>query len=109
MIESLARPGGNVTGTSNISLGGKLVDLLREIVPGLRKIALLGNPTNAIVPLARKDIAEAARRSSISVVFVAVTRSDEFPTAFDTIRSARRDGLLVLMEPTHRILSPEDH
>jgi len=99
LIESLARPGGNVTGTSNISLGGKLMDLLREIVPGLRKVALLANPTNAGVPPARKDIAEAARRSGISVVFVPVTRADEFPAAFDTIRAARPHGLLVLMEP----------
>jgi putative ABC transport system substrate-binding protein len=47
LIASLARPGGNVTGTTNLPLGGKQVDLMREVVPRVAKLAILANPTNA--------------------------------------------------------------
>lgn len=106
LIESLARPGGNVTGSSNIALGGKLVELLHELVPGLGKLAILANPTNAAVLPARADIADAARRFNIGmVVHAEVTRVEDFPNAFAVIRNARPDGLLVFAEPliaTHR-------
>jgi putative ABC transport system substrate-binding protein len=99
LIESLARPGGNVTGTSNILLGGKLVELLLEVVPRLRTLAVLANPTNAGVPPALADVAEAARRFNITVNLVPATRNADFPDAFAMIRNARPDALLVLVEP----------
>jgi len=100
LIESLARPGGNVTGSSNIALGGKLVELLHELVPHLGKLAVLANPTNAAVPPARADIADAARRFNISaVVHAEVTRAEDFANAFAVIRNARPDGLVVFAEP----------
>jgi putative ABC transport system substrate-binding protein len=100
LIESLARPGANVTGTSNILLGGKLVELLHEVVPRLGTLAVLANPTNAGVPPALADVADAARRFNISVVVHAeVTRAEDFPNAFAVIRNARPDGLLMLVEP----------
>jgi putative ABC transport system substrate-binding protein len=99
LIESLARPGGNVTGTSNILLGGKLVELLHEFVPRLGTLAVLANPTNAGVPPALADIADAARRFNITVNLVSATRNEDFPDAFAMIRNARPDALLVLVEP----------
>jgi putative ABC transport system substrate-binding protein len=99
LIESLARPGGNVTGTSNILLGGKLVELLHEVVPRLGTVAVLANPTNAGVPPALADIADAARRFNITVNLVPATRNEDFPDAFAMIRNARPDALLVLVEP----------
>ncbi len=47
LIASLARPGGNVTGTTNMLLGGKQVELIRELVPRVAKLGVLINPTNA--------------------------------------------------------------
>jgi len=48
LIASLARPGGgNITGTMNLPLGGKRVQLIREVVPRVAKLAILANPTNA--------------------------------------------------------------
>jgi len=99
LIESLARPGGNVTGTSNILLGGKLVELLHELVPRLGTLAVLANPTNAGVPPALADVADAARRFNITVNLVPATRNEDFPDAFAMIRNARPDALLVLVEP----------
>ena len=56
LIESLTRPGGNVTGTTSMlpDLDGKLVELLHQVVPSARRVAYLGNPTNAGVLLARQ-------------------------------------------------------
>jgi ABC-type uncharacterized transport system substrate-binding protein len=99
LIKSFARPGGNVTGTSNIVAAGKLVDLLREVVPRLGRLTLLANPTNPNVPPSRKDVDEAARRIGVSVEFVPVTRNEDFPGVFAMIRNARPDALLVLVEP----------
>ena len=99
LIKGFARPGGNVTGTSNIVVAGKLVDLLHEVVPRLGRLALLANPTNPGVPPGRKDVDEAARRIGVSVEFVPVTRNEDFPGVFATIRNARPDALLVLVEP----------
>ena len=99
LIESLARPGGNVTGTSNLSLGGKHVELIRELVPRIGKLAVLANPTNpgAAPPLA--DITNAAHKFQIDVVVVEVSRAEDFPNAFAALRNARPDGLMVLVEP----------
>jgi len=99
LIASLARPGGNVTGTANLPLGAKQVQMVREIVPGVAKLAVLANPTNAGARPILADITEAARSLGIGVVVVEVSRTDDFPKAFAAIRSARPDGLMVLVEP----------
>jgi putative ABC transport system substrate-binding protein len=99
LIASLARPGGNVTGTSNMLMGGKQVQLLREVVPRLTKLAVLVNPTNAGHPPALADLADAARSYSISVAVAEVTRVDDFPNALAVIRNARPDGLFVMFDP----------
>ena len=99
LIASLSRPGGNVTGTTNVPLGGKQVQLIREVVPRVAKLAVLANPTNAGATLILADIADAARSFGISVIVVEVSRTDDFPKAFAAIRSARPDALMVLVEP----------
>jgi len=99
LIASLARPGGNVTGTTTLPLGGKHVDLLRELVPRVAKLAILANPTNAFAATVVASIKEAALGSNISVVVAEVTRAEDFPKAFATIRNAHPDGLAVVLEP----------
>jgi len=99
LIVSLARPGGNVTGTSNILMGGKQVQLLREIVPRLSKLAVLVNPTNAGAPAALAELVDTARSFGISVVIAQVSDLNHFPSAFDKIRNARPNGLFVMTEP----------
>jgi len=99
LIASLARPGGNVTGTANLPLGAKQLQLIREVVPGVARLAVLANPTNAGAAPILADLGDAARSLAISVVVVEVTRSEDLPKAFAAIRSARPDGLMVLVEP----------
>lgn len=99
LIESLARPGGNVTGTSNILVGGKQVQLLREVLPRLARLVVLVNPTNAGVPPWLADVTDAARGFNINLMVAEVTRVEDFPKAFTGIRDARPDGLLMLVEP----------
>ena len=99
LITSLARPGGNVTGTTNLPLGGKLVDLMRELVPRVVKVAVLTNPTSPGASPFVAAMTEAARKSNIDVVVAEVGRPEDFPIAFTLIRNAHPDGLLVAVEP----------
>ena len=99
LIASLARPGGNVTGIMNVPLGSKQVQLIREIVPRVAKLAVLANPTNALATVILSEIADAARTFGINVVVVEVSRTEDLPKAFATIRGARPDALMVLVEP----------
>jgi putative ABC transport system substrate-binding protein len=99
LIASLARPGGNVTGTTNLPLGGKQVELIRELVPGVAKLAILANPTNAGAASFVAAMTDASHTFNINVVVVEVTRAEDFANAFTVIRNAGPDGLVVMMEP----------
>lgn len=101
VVASLAHPGGNVTGTTSMvpDLGVKQVELLRELIPGLAKLAVLANPSNASTAPILADINEAASRGNINVVFAEVRRAEDFDKAFGLLRDARPQALLVLMEP----------
>src|SRR5712671_6894723 len=81
LIESLVRPGGNVTGTTNLLFGGKQVELIRELVPRVARLAILLNPTNAGAPGYIAEVRDAARRFNLSTVIVEVTRGEDFPNA----------------------------
>jgi putative ABC transport system substrate-binding protein len=99
LIASLARPGGNVTGTANLPLGGKQVELMREVLPRMTRLAMLVNPTNAGAASFVASMSDAARSLNIVVVVVEVTRAEDFADAFTSIRNARPDWLHVADEP----------
>jgi ABC-type uncharacterized transport system substrate-binding protein len=99
LIASLARPGGNVTGTTNLLLGGKQVELIRELVPRAVKLAMLVNPSNAGTRTYVADATETCRRLNCGIAVAEVTRDEDFPSAFATIRNMRPDALLVMNEP----------
>jgi putative ABC transport system substrate-binding protein len=89
MVASLSRPGGNVTGLSILSsdLAGKRIELLREVIPGLRRLAVIVNVGSAN---ARLDIAEAqaaARQLGLDVDVLEIRRADDIPAAFETLKS----------------------
>ena len=98
LIASLARPGGNVTGTTNLPIGGKQVELIRELVPRVAKLGVLINPTNAGAGPVLANITDTARTLGISLIIAEVTDAKDFPNAFIALRTARLDGLLVMVE-----------
>jgi putative ABC transport system substrate-binding protein len=101
LVASLSHPGGNVTGTTSMisALGAKQVDLLRELIPGLARLGVLVNPTNAGHSSALANVIETARRHGIGLVTAEVTRRDDFDKAFGVLRDARPGALLGMMEP----------
>jgi putative tryptophan/tyrosine transport system substrate-binding protein len=98
LIASLARPGGNVTGTTNLLLGGKQVELMHELVSRAVKFAVLVNPSNAGIRSYVPDAEEAGRGFNLGITVAEVTRDEDFPSAFAMIRNMRPDGLLVMNE-----------
>ena len=99
LIASLARPGGNVTGTTNLSYAGKLVELMHELVPRAVKLAILLNPTNAGAHRYVVDAMEAGRRFNLGIAVAEVAQAEDLPNAFALIRDMRPDGLLVMGDP----------
>jgi putative tryptophan/tyrosine transport system substrate-binding protein len=100
-VASLARPGGNITGLSTLSpeLDGKRLELLKETVPKLSRVAVLGS---SIVPShARflKDHEPAAGALGIKLQFLDVLDPKDIETAFRAASKGRADGLLVLAPP----------
>jgi putative ABC transport system substrate-binding protein len=101
LVESLANPGGNVTGTTSMvpDLGAKQVELLRQLIPRLDKLGVLLNPTNAGHSSALANVTDTARLHNIRLIVAEVTRPDDFDKAFRVLRDAHPDALLVMMEP----------
>jgi putative ABC transport system substrate-binding protein len=99
LIASLARPGGNVTGTTNLSYAGKQVELVRELVPRAAKLVILLNPANANVHKFVTDAMEAGRKFNLSISVAEVARAEDFPNALAMIRDTRPDALLVMGDP----------
>jgi putative ABC transport system substrate-binding protein len=97
-VVSLARPGANITGLSALSpeLGGKQLELLKEIVPKLSRVAILGNSTEPANPKTLKEIELAASAFGLQFQAVDVLSPRDVETAFRTASKERADALLVL-------------
>ena len=87
MVNSLARPGGNVTGVSiqETELAGKRIGLLREILPGLRRIAVIANVGYPASVLEVTEVREVARKSGLEVKLLEVRRAEDIGPAFDAL------------------------
>jgi putative ABC transport system substrate-binding protein len=98
-VASLNRPGGNVTGITvlNTEVLAKRLELLRELVPVAKSIAFLHSSTNLVSGYDRilKDMKSAADTLGVELLFVEVSRPDDFEGAFAKIVSAHADALLV--------------
>src|SRR5262245_16218477 len=97
-VESLARPGGNVTGLANLGreLGGKRLELLKEAVPKLSRVAVLYVPSNpASIPEVKEVLPAVARAVGLTVRFWEVRAADDFERVFATLSKQRPDGLYV--------------
>ena len=100
LVASLARPGGNVTGLTNISgeLGGKQLELLKEIVPKLNRVAILRTVTSGRVSaddVFVKETEVPARALGVQLVPVKIQGSDDLEDAFRAMTKERTNGLVV--------------
>ncbi len=99
LVQSLSRPGGNITGLATYVPGdwvAKQVEILRELVPGASKIALLVNPGN---PMHRLSLAEevprTAREQGVALPVVEATTAEELDTAFASAAAQHADAIIV--------------
>jgi putative ABC transport system substrate-binding protein len=98
LVDSLARPGGNVTGITLLSreLAGKRLDLLKESVPKLARVAVLHDPANPpSVREVKEDLPVAARALKLTLRSLEVRGADDFQKAFAAMNQERQDGLYV--------------
>ena len=98
LVESLARPGGNVTGITNLAreLGGKRLELLKEAVPKLARVAVLYDPANPTTVLEVKEVLPvAARALGLTIQPWEVRDADGFEKVFAALNKQRPDGLYV--------------
>jgi putative tryptophan/tyrosine transport system substrate-binding protein len=100
LVASLARPGGNVTGLSVLTpdLAGKRLELLREVVPGLRRLAFLGNVGNPITELEMGEVQTAARTLDLDLITLEIRRPEDIVPAFETLKSGAQ-ALYVAGDP----------
>ena len=100
MVASLAHPGGNITGMSTLSLGGKQLELLKEAFPKVSRVAALwtrptrGPPTNSLA-----EIKVAAGALQITLQSLEVHGPNDFERAFSAIKKEHANGLIVLRSP----------
>lgn len=101
LVASLARPGGNVTGTSMTApeLGGKRLQLLKEAVPALSHVAILSNPLNPDSTFVVRGTETAARTLGIQVRSLEVRRPEDFDIAFAAINRGGADALMLADDP----------
>jgi putative ABC transport system substrate-binding protein len=101
LVASLARPGGNVTGMSRMvpDLGGKRLELLKEALPRLVRVAVLWNGANPPAAIVFKETQAAGRTLGIEIQSLEVRRPDDFDGAFEAARRHRSDALITVEDP----------
>jgi putative ABC transport system substrate-binding protein len=100
LVTSLARPGGNVTGLSSQStdLVGKRLELLREVVPGLRRLAVMANVGYSAGVLEMGQIQAATRALDLPVAMLEIRTASDIALAFETLKD-RADAIYVVTDP----------
>jgi putative ABC transport system substrate-binding protein len=101
LVASLARPSGNVTGLSDFTVGvvGRRLQLLTELTPRARRVAVLLNPANPTNPLQLKEIQTAAAGAGVTLVPVEVRGRDDIDGAFVATRKQQAAALVVFADP----------
>jgi putative tryptophan/tyrosine transport system substrate-binding protein len=107
LVTSLAHPGGNVTGLSVqwTDLAGKRLELLREVVPGMRRLAIMANVDAPAAVLEMGEVQAAARTFGLDTAMLEIRRAEDIAPAFDALKG-RADALYFCVDPLvsdHRI------
>ena len=105
LVASLARPGGNITGSTILGpeLGPKRLQLLKEVVPKLSRVAFLWNPANPSNRLHFEDIQRGAKALGVALQSLEIQSPDGFDSAFTAITRERPDALIMTADPLHRL------
>ena len=100
LVTSLARPGGNMTGLSQQQpdTAGKRLRLLREVVPGLRRLAILVNPENPAAAREMDEVQVAARALGLESVIFEIRHFEDIARAFDALKG-QTEALYVCLDP----------
>jgi putative ABC transport system substrate-binding protein len=100
LVESMARPGGNITGIADVSaeLSTKRLGLLKELVPGLRQVAMLWNQDDLGMTLRYRASAQAGEALGIRVQALGVREPNDFESAFSAMRADRPDAILMVAD-----------
>jgi ABC-type uncharacterized transport system substrate-binding protein len=100
LVASLAQPGGNITGQTVLApeASGKRVELLKEVVPGLKRLAVLWNSDNPVSKPELKEVETAARSGGLQLQSVSVSKPSDFARAFKSMRAERAQALIVLSD-----------
>jgi putative ABC transport system substrate-binding protein len=100
LVGSLARPGGNITGLSNetADLAGKRLELLREVVPSLRRLAIMANFGYPASVLEMREVEATARALGLEVIILEIRRAEDIAPAFEGLKG-RAEGLSVVTDP----------
>jgi putative ABC transport system substrate-binding protein len=109
LVDSLSRPGGNMTGATNlgIEIESKLLELLHDAVPSAKIIAVLINPTNFNTEALSKTLQPAVQTFGLQLHFLNASTEREFDAAFDALRQVRADGLVVVEDAFFNTRSKE--
>jgi putative ABC transport system substrate-binding protein len=101
LVTNLARPGGNVTGTTNMALGltQKRLAILKEALPGATRIAMLSHPDNLIAPPQWRDAQAAAQRLGLRLQRLDIRTRDDLTRAFQAAVNAKADAVGPMADP----------
>ena len=105
LVPSLARPGGNITGNTILGpdVGTKRVQILKEAIPTVSRVAFLWNPDNASNVLQFEEVQAAAPKLGVTVISVSVSPHIELETAFAAMMKERPDAFAMTAEPFHQL------
>jgi putative tryptophan/tyrosine transport system substrate-binding protein len=106
LVESLARPGGNVTGTSSLNseLAAKAVDLIREMVPSVHRVAVLANAPDPFSKQFLEQIVRAGKPTGTAIAPIMIHTPEELDAAFPIMEASQADAVIVQPSlPTKRI------
>ncbi|WP_108522709.1 ABC transporter substrate-binding protein [Bradyrhizobium algeriense] len=109
LVQSLSRPGGNITGlaTSAGVTVAKQIEILRELVPGASKIAILANPGNPMQRLILADeVPSTARKLGVALPIVEATTAEELDSAFASAAAQHADAMIVFGDPLTVVQAP---
>ena len=108
LVESLARPGGNLTGNTVLGpdIGAKRTQLLKELIPTVARVAFLWNPDNASHLAYLEELRAAAPALGVQMIFVRAGSSDELDSAFTAMMQERPDAFTMTGDPFHQLHLP---